>query len=132
LISRYSSPASSSRTIWSSNLNFSTMSRAFRSKPAMYALRVLRQHLLLRRLEHAIEPAQHDQRQDHLAVLGLLVVAPQQVGHRPDECSVVEYPATVGDDHSVLPCSPSVIPGVIVTGGSDLRGGAHAALIRYS
>ena len=47
------------------------------------------EHLLLRRLEHAVEPPQHGERQDHLAVLGLLVVAPQQVRDRPDERRVV-------------------------------------------
>ena len=40
--------------------------------------------LLLRRLEDAVEPAQHDERQDDPPVLGLLVVAPEQVGDRPD------------------------------------------------
>ena len=45
----------------------------------------LGQHCGLGLLEHAVEPSQHGERQDHLAVLGLLVVAPEQVGHRPDE-----------------------------------------------
>ena len=39
--------------------------------------------LLLRGLEDAVEPAQHDERQDDPPVLGLLVVAPEQVGDRP-------------------------------------------------
>ena len=37
-------------------------------------LGVLGEHLRLGRLQHAVEAAEHDQRQDHLAVLGLLVV----------------------------------------------------------
>ncbi len=37
-------------------------------------------------VEDTVEPPQHGQRQDDLPVLGLLVVAPQQVGNRPDEC----------------------------------------------
>ena len=40
-------------------------------------------------LEDAVEAAQHDERQDDAAVLGLLVVAAQQVGDRPDEAGVV-------------------------------------------
>ena len=47
------------------------------------------EHGLLGRLEHAVEAADHRQRQDDLAVLGLLVVAAQQVGDRPDEGGVV-------------------------------------------
>ena len=47
------------------------------------------EHGVLGRLEHAVEAADHRQRQDHLAVLGLLVVAAQQVGHGPDEGGVV-------------------------------------------
>ena len=43
----------------------------------------------LRGLEDAVEPAQDDERQDDLPVLGLLVVAAQQVGDRPDEAGVV-------------------------------------------
>ena len=41
------------------------------------------------RLEHAVEPADHGEREDHLAVLGLLVVAAQEVRDRPDERGVV-------------------------------------------
>ena len=47
------------------------------------------QHLGLGRLQHAVQPAQHRQRKDHPPVLGLLVHAPQQVRHRPDEPGVV-------------------------------------------
>ena len=43
--------------------------------------------LLLRGLEDAVEPAEDDQRQDDPPVLGLLVVAPEQVGDRPDEAA---------------------------------------------
>jgi hypothetical protein len=35
--------------------------------------------------EHAVQPAQHRERQDHAAVLALLEVAAQKVGHGPDE-----------------------------------------------
>ena len=35
-------------------------------------------------LEDAVEPAQHDEREDDAAVLGLLVVTAEQVGDRPD------------------------------------------------
>ena len=43
------------------------------------------QHLRLRRLEHRVEAAENGEREDDLAVLGLLVVPAQQVGDRPDE-----------------------------------------------
>jgi len=33
----------------------------------------------------AVPPTQHRERQDHLPIVGLLVVAAQQVGHLPDE-----------------------------------------------
>ncbi len=39
----------------------------------------------LGRLQHAVQAADDGQRQDDLAVLGLLVVAAEQVGDRPDE-----------------------------------------------
>jgi hypothetical protein len=48
--------------------------------------------LRLRGLEDAVEPAQHDEREDDPPVLGLLVVTPQQVGDRPDEAGVVVDP----------------------------------------
>ena len=44
-------------------------------------LLVLLQDGLLGRLEHAVQAADHRQRQDDLAVLGLLVVAAEKVGH---------------------------------------------------
>ena len=43
------------------------------------------QHCFLRRLEHAIQPAEHRHRQDHLAVVRLLVVTTQEVGDVLDE-----------------------------------------------
>ena len=63
------------------------------------------EHLRLGRLQHAVEAAQHRERQDHPAVLGLLVVAPQQVGDRPDEGRVVLDAVPAGRAHSrvVLP-----------------------------
>jgi hypothetical protein len=47
------------------------------------------EHGLLGGLERAVQAAQHGEGEDHLAVLGLLVVAAQQVGDRPDERGVV-------------------------------------------
>lgn len=49
------------------------------------ALVQLRQHGGLGRLQHAIEPAEHGERQDHFAVVGLLVVPPEQIGDGPYE-----------------------------------------------
>jgi hypothetical protein len=43
----------------------------------------------LRRLEHAVEPAENDERKDHASVLGLLVDTAKLVGDRPYEGSVV-------------------------------------------
>jgi hypothetical protein len=40
-------------------------------------------------LEDAVEAAEQDERQDDSAVLGLLVVAAQQIGDGPDEAGVV-------------------------------------------
>ena len=48
-----------------------------------------RQHIVLGGLQHAIQPAQHRQRQNHPAVLGLLVNTPQQISNRPDEGSMI-------------------------------------------
>src|SRR5581483_2308422 len=52
-------------------------------------LRCPREHIRLRRLEYAVEPAKDDERQDHPPVLRLLVDAAQLVGDRPDEAGVV-------------------------------------------
>jgi hypothetical protein len=45
--------------------------------------------LLLGGLEDAVEPAQHDEREDDAPVLGPLVVAAEEIGDRPDETCVV-------------------------------------------
>ena len=42
-------------------------------------------HCRLTARQHAVEPTQHHERQDHPPVLGLLVVAAQQIDDRPDE-----------------------------------------------
>ena len=59
---------------------------------------------LLGRLQHAVEAAKDGQREDDLAVLGLLVVAPEQIGDGPDERGVVVDP---GLDHADVspPCA---------------------------
>ena len=54
-------------------------------QPGLLALRQLGQHGGLGGLQHAVEPPQHGERQDDLAVFGLLVVAAQQIGDGPDE-----------------------------------------------
>jgi hypothetical protein len=43
------------------------------------------QNRFLTRLKDAIEPAKHDERQDDLAILGLLEVAAKRLGDLPDE-----------------------------------------------
>src|SRR5690606_2291068 len=48
-------------------------------------LLVLGQHLGLGRRQYAVQAAQHGERQDDLAVLGLLVIAAEQVRDGPDE-----------------------------------------------
>jgi hypothetical protein len=45
---------------------------------------VLVQHLVFRRLGHAIETAENRQREDDLLILRLLVVLPKKVRDRPD------------------------------------------------
>ena len=52
---------------------------------AAFQRRVLLQHLRLGRLQHAVQPAQDGQRQDHPAVLRRLIRAAEQVRDRPDE-----------------------------------------------
>jgi hypothetical protein len=47
------------------------------------------EHLRLGLLQDAIQAPQDGERQDDLAVVGLLVVAAKQVGDRPDESGVV-------------------------------------------
>ena len=48
-----------------------------------------RQDLVFGGLQNTIQPTQHRQRQDDPAIFGLLVHAPQQIGHRPDEGTVI-------------------------------------------
>lgn len=48
-------------------------------------LLLLGEHGLLGRLQHAIETAQDGERQNDLPVLGLLVIAPEEIGDGPDE-----------------------------------------------
>ncbi len=45
----------------------------------------LGQHLRLGGGQHAVQAPQHGERQDDAAVFGLLVIAAQQIGNRPDE-----------------------------------------------
>ena len=73
------------------------------------------EHRLLGRLQHAVQAAQHGQRQDDLAVLGLLVVAPQQVGDRPDERGVVAHVLGSCSGHDLL----KVGGGAILTRARD-------------
>ena len=47
------------------------------------------EHLGLGGLEDAVEAAEQDERQDYAAVLGLLVVAAQQIGDGPDEAGMI-------------------------------------------
>ena len=43
------------------------------------------QHDVLGGLQYAIEATQDGERKNNLAVLGLLVIATQQIGNKPDE-----------------------------------------------
>ena len=45
----------------------------------------LGEHSIFGRVQHAIETAQHGEREDDLAVVGLLVIAAKEVGDGPDE-----------------------------------------------
>ena len=54
-------------------------------QPGLLARGQLGEHGGLGGFEHAVEAAQDGERQDDLAVLGLLVVAAQQIGDGPDE-----------------------------------------------
>ncbi len=57
----------------------------FRVHPLRLPGRQFCQHSVLGRPQHAIEAAQHGERQNDLAVVGLLVVPAQEVGHGPEE-----------------------------------------------
>jgi len=59
--------------------------KRFGIEPRLLLVGQLRQHHRLSRLKDAIETAQNGERQDDLAVIGLLVVAAQKVRYRPDE-----------------------------------------------
>jgi len=58
------------------------------------------QDRFLARFQYAVEPAEHDERQDDLAVLGLLEIAAKRFGDLPNEagkpvgllCSLVIHP----------------------------------------
>ena len=60
-------------------------------------LRRLGENGVLGRLEDAVEAANDGEGQDDFAVLGLLVVSTEQVGHRPDEAGVVADSRIVRD-----------------------------------
>ena len=51
----------------------------------MFALLVFFQHRGLGVFQHAVQPAQQGERQDHLTVVGLLVIAAQEIGDRPQK-----------------------------------------------
>jgi hypothetical protein len=73
---------------------------------ALLQLLVPLEHPLLGRLQHRVQPAEDRERQDDLPVLGLLVVAPEKVGHRPDERDLLLEVV-----HGLLPClSPVTLP----------------------
>src|SRR5690606_19953316 len=57
------------------------------------------QHLVLGGGEHALQAAQHREREDHLAVVGLLVVATQQVRDGPGEVGELSVLAAVHRRH---------------------------------
>lgn len=51
----------------------------------LFPLRLLRQHGVLGGLQHTVQTAEDGKGQDDLALFGLLVVATQEVGDRPDK-----------------------------------------------
>ena len=64
---------------------------------------MLRQHLRLGRGQHTVQSAQHGERQDDLAVVGLLVIAAQQIGDGPDEGGeVLLVHGSINQDQSAL------------------------------
>jgi hypothetical protein len=56
------------------------------------------QNCLLGGLKNAIQAANDREREDHLAVLRLLVVPAQKVSHAPDEGRVIPDRLTIGHD----------------------------------
>ena len=68
----------------------------------------LRDHVGLGRLQHAVEAAQHHERQDELAELVLAHVASQQVGDRPDERDLVVEPLGIRHVRDIIRSPPDV------------------------
>jgi hypothetical protein len=68
-------------------------------------LLLLLQDRLLGRLKHAVETADDGEREDHPAVLGLLVVAAKEIGDRPDESGVVADDFAITHDDARAPIS---------------------------
>jgi hypothetical protein len=56
-----------------------------RVQPGLLLLDVFGEHRSLGRLQDAVQAAQHGERQDDLAVVGLLIVTAEEIGDRPDE-----------------------------------------------
>ena len=69
--------------------------------------RQLVQHGLLGGLQHAVQATEHGERQDDLAVVGLLVVAAEQVGDRPDERG------KIGAGHALYLIFPATFEGAV-------------------
>lgn len=63
------------------------------------------EHVLLDRFEHAVEPPQHRQRQNDLAILRLLVVTSQQVSYRPDKRRMILYRCRIAVRHARHPAT---------------------------
>ena len=65
-----------------------------------FQFRLSLEHVLPRRSQNTIEPAQHGQRQDDILVLSALEGVPDEVGNAPDEAdylAVVHSPITLPD-----------------------------------
>jgi hypothetical protein len=87
--------------------------------------RRLRDHPPFRRLQGALQPPQHRERQDYLAVLVGLEVATEQVGDAPDEGNLVGEPVRL-PTHRITPDASRAIYCCTSKRGAD--GGTASAL----
>ena len=86
------------------------LEKDIQADPGVLALLVLGENVLFGGLQHAFQAAQEREGEDDLSVVGLLVIAPQEVGDGPEE--VCEFREILG--HGVLV--------YFVSGGSEGEG----------
>ena len=89
------------------------------STPGSLKLLAAGDDLVAGRLHDLVEAPHHDEREDDLAVVGLLVVAAQQLGDAPDEvCVVADLAQAVRRHGGHGGLTPLGVPGSVARAGS--------------